>query len=316
MRFQRKNDAFPEFPDSGLSRAESGPDVPRWLGVLGLVAGAALLVALVRYAIDLLGVVFLIILVGFAIRAVSDWLTEGESISGWAMTAVFLGLIGTALVGLWLSNSRDLSGSRIRLPGPVERSVAWLEERGWGQRVLLPGRPGLGSGSAGALGGTPGASSGTASSGPSSTDPVSQPPSRPITEIARRGRTARPRGPSSGAVAAGSASTAAAAPAVAESAVPVATRLTLSAPASSVVGRLVRLVASVESDGSARAPGGRVVFYADGAEIGRATVRGGTAVLSTLALELGAHQLSASYEGDEWHLAGASASVGHMVQRQ
>ncbi len=97
--------------------------------------------ALLRYAIDLLGVVFVIILVGFAIRALSDWLTEGESVSGWAMSALSLGLMGTVVVGLWLFNSRDHASDALqrRLPGPIHRTVSWMEAQGWGQRVLLPG---------------------------------------------------------------------------------------------------------------------------------------------------------------------------------
>jgi hypothetical protein len=90
----------------------------------------------------------------------------------------------------------------------------------------------------------------------------------------------------------------------------------LSVPASSVVGQSVRLVAGVESEGSSRAPAGQVVFYADGVEIGRTSVRHGTAILSTLALELGSHELRASYEGDDWHLASSSGPVALTVRRQ
>ena len=142
--------------------------MPRWLVLLGVVAGFTLLVALVRYAIDLLGVVFIIILVGFAIRALSDWLTEGESVSGWAMSALSLGLTGTVLVGLWLVNSGNLSRSGLeqRLPGPIQRTVTWLEERGWGQRVLLPGRTGGVSGPGGSLGGAAPANPGGGASDP------------------------------------------------------------------------------------------------------------------------------------------------------
>ena len=109
MVFQRDKGAPPDSFETGLPPAQSGEDVPRWLVILGLVAALTLLVALLRYAIDLLGVVFVIILVGFAIRALSDWLTEGESVSGWAMSALSLGLMGTVLVGLWLFNSRDVA---------------------------------------------------------------------------------------------------------------------------------------------------------------------------------------------------------------
>ena len=141
MVFQRDKGGSADSFETGLPPAQSGEDVPRWLVILGLVAGLTLLVALLRYAIDLLGVVFVIILVGFAIRALSDWLTEGESVSGWAMSALSLGLMGTVLVGLWLFNSRDLASDALqsRLPGPIQRTVSWLEAQGWGQRVLLPG---------------------------------------------------------------------------------------------------------------------------------------------------------------------------------
>src|SRR4029077_13249142 len=89
----------------------------------------------------LLGVVFLIILVGFSIRAVSDWLTEGESVSVWALAAVFAGLSGTVLVGLWLFGSRDMTTGALErgLPPPVLAVSDWFEAHGWGQRVLLAG---------------------------------------------------------------------------------------------------------------------------------------------------------------------------------
>ena len=48
----------------------------------------------------------------------------------------------SGVVGLWLVNSRELTRQDIELPSPVRRTVAWLEARGWGQRVLLPGEPG------------------------------------------------------------------------------------------------------------------------------------------------------------------------------
>ena len=151
MVFQRDKGAPPDSFETGLPPAQSGEDVPRWLVILGLVAALTLLVALLRYAIDLLGVVFVIILVGFAIRALSDWLTEGESVSGWAMSALSLGLMGTVLVGLWLFNSRDLASEALqsRLPGPIHRTVSWLEAQGWGQRVLLPGASASGALAAG-----------------------------------------------------------------------------------------------------------------------------------------------------------------------
>src|SRR5262245_9857533 len=82
--------------------ARTSEDLPRWAFILVGAVALTFLLALVRFAIDLLGVVFLIILVGFSIRTISDWLTEEESVSAWAMSAVSTGLMGTMLVGLWI----------------------------------------------------------------------------------------------------------------------------------------------------------------------------------------------------------------------
>ena len=114
-------------------------DLPPWAFILVVAVALTLLLALLHYAIDLLGVVFLIILVGFSIRTVGDWLTENESVSAWAVSAVSTGLIGTMLVGLWVFSSPEFSGTAItdRLPPPVVQGMQWLEARGWGQRVLL-----------------------------------------------------------------------------------------------------------------------------------------------------------------------------------
>ena len=61
------------------------------------------------------------------------------------MSALSLGLMGTVLVGLWLFNSRDVASRAPSGPlaGPIQRTVAWLESQGWGQRVLLPGSSAL-----------------------------------------------------------------------------------------------------------------------------------------------------------------------------
>ena len=153
--------------NTGLPPIQTTEEVPRWLAVLGLTAAMTLLVALLRFAIDLLGVVFLIIFVGFSIRTITDWLTEGESVSAWALGAVMSGLAGTAFVVMWLFGSNPaLEQIESRLPGPVVGSVTWLESHGWGQRVLLTDRPGAlkpgprlaRGGSAGFGGGAPSAS--------------------------------------------------------------------------------------------------------------------------------------------------------------
>lgn len=323
--FQRDKDGASESFDTDLSTAQSGEDVPRWLIVLGLVAGLTLLVALLRYAIDLLGGVFVIILVGFAIRALSDWLTEGESVSGWAMSALSMGLMGTALVGLWLFNSRDIASDAIqaKLPGPIQATVAWLETQGWGQRVLLSGGAGLGGG-----GGTGPAPAGTpaAAEASDSGEPVTMARHPRVLPPLSEGRVTRPRNttPKRGA----SAADAEAAPAPSRSSEPtpvppvaapaaVATRVALSvSPVRPVVGQSVRLTAAVRADGRRGQPGGVVLFLSNGVVIGRAAVRNGTAVLTTLGLAIGDHQLSAEYAGDAAHLPSRSATISQVVARK
>ena len=324
MVFQRDKGGPIDSFETGLPPAESGEDVPRWLVILGLVAALTLLVALLRYAIDLLGVVFVIILVGFAIRALSDWLTEGESVSGWAMSALSLGLMGTLVVGLWLFNSRD--GADVlqrRLPGPIHRTVSWLEAQGWGQRVLLPGASSL----VVAVNNppAPGGSAASPSDPPDNGQPVTmsaQPePSLPVVSAPTRPRVPpQRRAPAPGEA---EASTQGAQPAASPAApqepppVAVATSITLSAtPARTVVGRSVRLTALVRPVGAESTPTGTVVFSADGALLGRASVRGGTAILVTLNLAIGDHVLSAAYEGDPAHEPSHSGSISQTVARR
>ena len=95
------------------------------------------------------------------------------------------------------------------------------------------------------------------------------------------------------------------------------TSLTLtSSPARAVVGRSVRLTAVVRAVGADSSPRGTVTFSADGALLGHATVRDGTAVLVTLNLEIGDHVLSAAYEGDGTHAPSQSASITQTVARK
>lgn len=311
--------------------------VPRWLVVLGVTAGLALFVALLRYAIDLLGVVFVITLVGFALRTISDWLTEGESVSGWAMSAVSFSLIGTVLVAVWLFNS----GGRARevtLPGPVERSVDWLERQGWGQRVLLPG----GSLSAPApvstrVNGRAGSAPAPPPSGPTvapaPAPAVAASPATPSGGASRTRSAGRPgsAGAGSGQAAAASRENVPAAgaerAAVASGAAPepesvpaASTTLSLTvSPDSPVVGQSVRLTArlSIERDAT---PPGTVAFH-DGAQLlGRAPLRrvgeGWEAFLVTLRLGLGDHDLQAVYDGTDQLAASRSPRVPVSVTRR
>lgn len=313
---QRDKGGAPDSFETGLPPAQSGEDVPRWLVGLGSLAGFALLIALLRYAIDLLGVVFVIILVGFAIRAISDWLTEGESVSAWAMSALSLGLTGTVLVAVWLLNSGDVASSSLqRLPGPVQRTVAWLESKGWGQRVLLSG------GWGGSLSGSPaGGSSAPGGAGPRAAPSVprlpapgpASPPSSPITRPTPRPR----RSPPEAAESQDPPSTEPSAPAPAPE-IRTPTQLLLTAsPSRAVVGRSVRLTARISGASEDSAPTGIVVFRTDNAVLGRVPVRNGTAVLVTLSLAIGDHTVTATYDGDFRHLPSQSAPVVQTVIRQ
>ena len=274
-----------------------------------LAARLTLLVALLRYAIDLLGVVFVIILVGFAIRAISDWLTEGESVSGWAMSALSLGLMGTVLVGLWLFNSRgDRVRASQRLPGPIQRTVAWLESQGWGQRVLLPGgtrriferrfRRRCRSASGGA--GPP-----AAASVPASRCHASQTPSSPAAVIAAVTRPTTRRAPRSRPARRGSRRRQPhrrAAPAPVPPAV-VPTSITSHGVALScrrgTLGAADRAGFGASEDSGAH---GHRRVPPDDAVLGRATVRNGTAVLVDIESRDRRPTAVATYDGDSRHL--------------
>jgi hypothetical protein len=326
MVFQRDNGLKPESFETGLPPASSGEDVPRWLAAAGLAAGLTLVVALLRYALDLLGVVFVIILVGFAIRAVSDWLTEGESVSGWAVSALSTGLMGTVLVGLWLFNSSSNTAVDVQssLPGPVQRTVGWLESHGWGQRVLLPGGSGpalaSGGGSAGARD-VPSPPPVTADREapamplpkmlPSIPPRVERPPARTEPTRSRSAGEAE-AAPLVSAPISTPAAPAPAAPAPARASVTVT--ITAS-PTSVVVGRAVRLTASVEGSGETM-PTGTVNFEIDHAVLGRVPLRNGMAVFSTLSLAIGDHAISAVYGGDARHHEGRSPTVSISVTRR
>jgi Bacterial Ig-like domain (group 3) len=318
----------------GLPPVQTTEEVPRWLAILGLTAALTLLVALLRYAIDLLGVVFLIIFVGFSIRTISDWLTEGESVSPWALGAVISGLAGTTFVVMWLFGSNSaLEGIESRLPSPVRASVGFLESHGWGQRVLLTERAGMfRSGAQLARGGLSGG--GATMAAPPSGPGVELPslPSRDrrkrtgakdndigtaeASELERRSsatgeQRSRTRGLASGTQAANDARPA--------SNVETFTTIVTSRP-STVVGTSVKLTAFVTAATGSKAPSGVVVFQRDGVVLGTATLRGGpdgsTALLTTTSLPIGDHDIVAYYPGEPGFSSSYSPAVRQIVARR
>ncbi len=315
---------------TGLPPVQITEEVPRWLAILGLTAALTLFVALLRYAVDLLGVVFLIIVVGFSIRTVSDWLTEGESVSGWALGAVLSGMAGTGLVMLWIFGSGPQT-LESRLPGPMMTTVSWLESHGWGQRVLVGDGPG-GIRSGPQMAGGGGRSSGSPApppSGPGLTMPSlsSSPATRRsgakesepgVAEASPRDPRARPNErpaqPKTG-------SRSAAGGSEAGTALPpmnVETTTTLSTSSPSVsVGASVRLTAIVSAASDGHAPAGVVVFEREGVVVGTAQLRSGPdgsrASLTTLGLPIGDHELVAVYPGTAGFSSSRSVPVRQVV---
>jgi hypothetical protein len=316
---------------TGLPPVQITEDVPRWLAILGLTAALTLFVALLRYAIDLLGVVFVIIVVGFSIRTVSDWLTEGESVSGWALGAVLSGMAGTGLVVLWIWGAGPQT-----IPGPMMTTASWLQSHGWGQRVLLSeGVGGIRSGPQMARGG--GATPSAGSPAPPPSGPGLSMPSLPSAPTKKRSGPKEsepgvaeaspldPRARTNERPAQTKArSRSAAVGSQAETSLPpvnVDTSTTLSTSSSSVfVGASIRLTAIVSAASGGGAPTGVVVFEREGVVIGTAPLRSGPdgsrASLTTLGLPIGDHELVAVYPGTSGFSSSRSVPVRQVVTRR
>jgi hypothetical protein len=292
------------------SRSDTGDEVPRSIVALGALAAVAIVVALLRYAVDLLGLVSIIVLVGFSIRTITDWLTDGESVSGWSLVAVLAGAVGTAAAGLWLFGSDDLDRVRRveqRLPAGFTRAIEWAEARGWGGRVLLPDTRALR----------------TAQSDATAAPRVSALGSR-ATRPARR--TALDRAASTPDATASRASPSAGVPATSggptsDADGPYATTtLLMAAPARSVVGLSVRLTADVATAGGAARPQGIVVFRRGSIVIGSAPLEAAgvrsVAHLSTVDLPVGSHELVAEYVGGGRFSTSRSAVVRQTVVKE
>lgn len=336
-------------PDAG-SQAGSDETLPRWLTIAGTMAAVGLLLVLLRFAIDLLGLVLVLVLVGFSIRALSDWLSDDDSVSGWALVAVAFSLLGTIAIGTWLFDVKhiDPSGAiQRRLPPTITRAIDWAERRGWGQRVLLSDRsfvhPAPQAASSTSNRPTPSlAIEIPAPDAPRSRGARTQ-RSRPSTPTATAsgsgssGRTgAGAPGARAGSVAAGAARSQmqprpqggpARGAAAGTGAEPVAalpparkeTRTVLtSSPPSARVGTSVRLTVRVEADDGP--PGGTVVFRRGNQVLGSARLRPegdrASAFVIVLSLPVGMHEIVADYGGDEIHAPSRSAPVRQAVVRR
>ncbi|HEX6209903.1 MAG TPA: Ig-like domain-containing protein, partial [Methylomirabilota bacterium] len=302
---------------------ESAGSPPRWPSILGLVAVLTLVATLARFAIDLLGLVFLIVVVGVSLRALSDWLTEGDSVSAWSLGAVGTGLGGTLLVGAWLFGSvtfnpdTALSG---RVPRPVVSAVTWLEARGWGQRVLL--QPGVVQAQRAATGSGSPLPGGSTLASPAPTEQPGYTVRAPQPLSPGRQRRSDSTGEAEAAVppvAAGR--TAGAAGRRAEAARQVATVTTVSTAFGAVrVGTSVRLTAIVQPTSGIVLPTGKVAFYSGATVLGTSRLhpsRGGArAALSVLDLPIGVHELWAEYTGSSGFAPSRAKPVRQVVTRE
>jgi hypothetical protein len=314
--------------------------VPRWLVIGGSTAALTLLVALLRFAIDLLGLVFLLVLVGFSLRALSDWLADSDSVSGWSVTAVVLSVFGTFAIGLWLFDGRDMARSTAierRLPVVLTRAIDWAESHGWGRRVLLPGGPIDRMARRETAGPAPAQI--TAPANPAASNSRSAAPEKlaagkttqgkgpqvSTTRTAQRRRERiRMRGAEAEAAqrAEGSETASPASPgsgrAVPAPLVRTAINLESTQPAARV-GTSVRFVATVSADDAARPPTGMVVFRSGDEVLGsaRLALQDGAAIASLVVLRLpvGSHAVTAEYLGQDGFEGSRSPVLTQHVTR-
>jgi hypothetical protein len=273
--------------------------VPRWLILFALVLGLTLALVLLRYAIDLLGLVFVIVAVGFTIRALTDWLTDAESVSFWSIAAVCMGLAGTFVVGTWLFGSRPSRRGAINIPVPsfMSEAIGWAESKGWGDRVMLAG---------------PAGDEHSESGGRYPADVSLD--YEPVDEHAPR----RPL-PTTGAMAhpSGSSSSERSTTSPTELRAPTSTALSVT-PGRTPAGRPVRLLAVVRTGRSGEVPDGTVVFWRDGVVLGSASLGSveGRAVTELTAhdLPVGDSGLSAEYVGTDRFRTSRSPVVHHLVE--
>jgi hypothetical protein len=92
-----------------------------------------------------------------------------------------------------------------------------------------------------------------------------------------------------------------------------------SSHSASPVGTSVRFTATVTADGSG-VPTGVVVFFDGDRAIGTASVHGPgpsvTAVLSTLDLAIGDHQIAAEFQGSHGFLGSRSQTISQTITRR
>jgi hypothetical protein len=94
-----------------------------------------------------------------------------------------------------------------------------------------------------------------------------------------------------------------------------ATSTALTAPATSVSGQSVSLVAVVTATGTPAVPTGTVTFSTNGNSLGSAALVAGTATLPVTTLPIGANSLTAAFAGDGDLIGSTSGAVAHTVSK-
>jgi hypothetical protein len=286
---------------SGDEAAEVASRYPRWLLVTVFVVAGTLLVAMLRFAIDLLAVVCVVWLLGWTGHRVADWLF-GEDAPVWAAAQVFLTLVAAILVLEWVGAPAFLVPHIERhVPGAVTRAAAAAAARGWGQTLVWRDQPGKPpSALARADEPLPAAPVAPVAKAPPS-DPVPAPPPR------ARPRLARPQLDLD-------ADAEAAEPSSGLSRVPTAIWLQSSRPAIPA-GLELRLIAHVTTE-SGEVPSGRVEFRRGRDVLGVAPVTPrGRASLSVRTLPIGTHEISAHFSGDARFAGSRAEEITQVVTR-
>jgi hypothetical protein len=262
----------------------------RWFPV-GIVAVSSVVVlALLRYAIDLLAPFCAMLPLARSIRdAFGDWRAgdahEGEPDPAWAIGVIGVHLFGTAIGLLWIFSTSSWAMSTWLaewIPVPVIATARFAEEHGWGRRAVLPGGP--------------------VSPSPA---PTSAPRSVTVGATPRAADNGRPTSlavPSASTrdTVAGTAGQAPAEPRTPQQAAgPISTSITLTSSASVLpVGSELQLTATVVA--SRERPSGSVVFRRSGVVMGSAALdANGQAVLKVRAraLSRGTHTITAVFTG-------------------
>jgi hypothetical protein len=267
-----------------------------------VLPGAAVL-ALLRYAIDLLVPFSLLLLIPHSVRdTLADWLAgeryDDEPDPVWSVAVVSISLFGTAAGVLWLlSTSQWAVGTALQawIPSRVVALTQAAEEHGWGRRVLISGGPQRLAPSVGPA--SPQADRAqTPSSSVAAPDLSSDPREIPETrEI--------PEGP-----AATTGSAAEPGPSTTVPATPTMTTITTSATRVRASSDDLRVIAGVAATG--RPVTGSVTFWDGTSMVGFAALdESGRAELSMSGLPPGNHLLTARYSGHGDYAASRSLPI-------